>query len=155
MSPSNTIIPWPLPGSLQTAQQLWGSSGCPGVHQLLVSELVGLALALPFSVALLSIWDPLPLSFHLQTCPCRVGDGGLPLKFKKRPPLHSPPTPPFLLGVPRPGKGQKGEEESGCAGGPQFQSQAAGLSRSIAQFVFLFNNMTAKFYSHLGTSAHS
>ncbi|XP_034500334.1 transmembrane protein 184B isoform X2 [Ailuropoda melanoleuca] len=50
-------------------------------------------------------------------------------------------------GVPRPGKGQKGEEESGCAGGPQCQSQAAGLCLSIAQFVF--NNITAEFYSHL------
>lgn len=105
MCPSNSC---PRPPPLRSSQGVHkrhqhqhrscgkGSSGCPTVHQLFVSWLVGLTLALTLSVVLLSMWDPLPLSFHLQG---RVGDGGLPLKFRKSPPLHSPPTPPFLLGV--------------------------------------------------------
>lgn len=125
MSPSNTIIPQPVgqpvhrlsQGVYKQHSSCQGSAGCPRVHQLLASELVGLALPCPF-LPLCSASDllpprirlpPSPYPFIYRTCPCRGRGGGLPLKFKKRPPFVPLPIPTCLLSAPRSWQGEKGE----------------------------------------------
>lgn len=145
MCPSNTVIPPPppaLPLRSNQAVHKWhqhqhrscgnGSSGCPAVHQLFVSQLVGLALALPLPAAPLSIWDPLPLPFHLQG---RVGDGGLPLKFRKRTPLHSPLTAPFLVSE-DPGRGRRGIRGQVVPENPSFRARQPGFHWALSRHLF-------------------
>lgn len=97
MSPSNTVIPWPLRLSQGVYKQ---HSSCRGVQA--APEFTSFSCLSwwawpsprPFLQLCSASGTPSPCPFICRTCPCRVGDGGSSLKIKKEPPLHSPPNPP-------------------------------------------------------------